>query len=142
MEPVRFKKLSPDVKTPSYGTPEAAGLDIYSAEDRVIAPGEHTTIKTGIAIAIPKGYTGLIWDKSGIAFRGLKTMGGVFDSDYRGEIMVIVKNVTDKPFEVPKNTKLCQMLFHKIEQAPVEVTEDWDTATTRGEGRFGSTGLK
>lgn len=137
---IRVKRLVSDIKLPSYAHPDDAGMDLYSAEEKIIAPGEHCTIKTGVAIAIPKGFVGLIWDKSGIAKNGLKTMGGVLDSNYRGEIILILKNVSEKAYEVKKNNKIAQLLIQPIvNNQVVEVNELDDT--DRGEKGLGSTGL-
>ena len=137
---IRVKRLVPDIKLPTYAHPDDAGMDLYSAEDKVIAPGEHCTIKTGVAIAVPKGFVGLIWDKSGIAKNGLKTMGGVLDSNYRGEIILILKNVSDKAYEVKKNNKIAQLLIQPIVNNQVVEVSDLD-ATDRGDKGLGSTGL-
>ena len=141
MDPVRIKRILPDVTFPKYSSAEASGLDLYAGETKVMAPGEHCTVRSGIAMQIPKGFVGLIWDKSGRAASGIKTMGGVIDSDYRGEIQFILKNVKDTPFTIEKNTKLAQMIFHRVEQHIIEEANDLND-TARGEGKFGSTGLK
>lgn len=138
--PVYIQRKISDVTLPKYSSEGAAGLDLYAGEDKMMQPGEHATVRSGIAMSIPKGYVGLIWDKSGVALKGIKVMGGVIDADFRGEITFILKNVTDKPIEIKKNTKATQMIFHKVEQHQIIESESLDE-TVRGEGKFGSTGL-
>lgn len=134
------KKLVPDAKLPTRAHPDDAGLDFYAAEECVLAPGERRALKTGIALAIPSGYAGLFWDKSGLASKaGLKTMGGVIDASYRGEVQVIAANLSDMPYAVQKGSKIAQLLIQKVELPEIcEVSELDDTI--RGEGGFGSTG--
>lgn len=138
---LQVKKLVPEAKLPIRAHSDDAGLDLYSVEEYVLAPSERRAVKTGIAVAIPSGYVGLVWDKSGLAAKaGLKTMGGVIDAAYRGEIMVIVDNLSDTPYEIEKGSKIAQLLIQKIELSEVYEVSELDD-TTRGEGGFGSTGL-
>jgi dUTP pyrophosphatase len=117
-------------------------MELYSVEDKIIGINEIMSCQTGIAVAIPKGYVGLIWDKSGIALKsGLKTMGGVIDSNYRGEIGVIVCNLSQKEYKINKGDKIAQMLIQKVKCPIIEEVENLDD-TIRGEDGFGSTGLK
>lgn len=138
---LQVKKLVPEAKLPIRAHSDDAGLDLYSVEEYVLAPSERCAVKTGIAVAIPSGYVGLVWDKSGLAAKaGLKTMGGVIDAAYRGEIMVIVVNLSDVPYEIEKGSKIAQLIIQKVELPEVcEVSELDDTI--RGESGFGSTGL-
>ncbi|MBU0470979.1 MAG: dUTP diphosphatase [Nanoarchaeota archaeon] len=138
---LKIKKLHPEAKMPSYANPGDAGMDFYSNEDLILQPNERKLIPTGISMAIPKGYVGLIWDKSGLASKyGIKTMAGVIDSGYRGEIKILVHNLSADPFEIKRSTKIAQMLIQPIEQKElIEVDELEDTE--RGEKGFGSTGL-
>ena len=116
-------------------------MDFYADEEPIIPPQERKIISTGIALAIPSGYVGLVWDKSGIAAKhGLKTMGGVVDSGYRGEIKIIVHNLSEEPYLVTKGTKIAQLLIQPVEQRTIVEVDTLDE-TTRGEGGFGSTGL-
>ena len=139
---IKIKKLFPDAKLPGYAHPDDAGMDLFSNENIIISPQERKTISTGISMAIPLGYAGLIWDKSGIAHNhGLKTMGGVIDSNYRGEIKVVIHNLSDKPYTFEKGTKIAQMLIQPVEQKKMIVVEELDD-TSRGEKGFGSSGMK
>ena len=93
-------------------------------------------------MAIPPGYVGLIWDKSGIASKhGIKTMGGAIDSGYRGEIKIIMHNLSNTSYMIEKNTKIAQMLIQKVEQKDIVEVEELDESD-RGSGGFGSTGMK
>lgn len=139
---IKIKKINPEAKTSSYANTRDAGMDFYSVIDITILPNERVACDTGIAMAIPAGYVGLIWDKSGVAFKGgIKTMGGVIDSSYRGEIKIILTNLSDKEYVIRKGDKVAQMLIQKVESPSIEEVEVLDD-TERGEGGFGSTGIR
>lgn len=126
---------------PNYATKGDAGLDIYSAEDAIIKPLQRQAVNTGIKMEIPIGYAGLIWDKSGLALKsGIKTMAGVVDSGYRGEIKVVLMNLGAEDFTVKKGSKIAQMLIQKIEEPTVEIVEELSDSERSGNG-FGSTGM-
>lgn len=137
---LKIKKLHPEAKMPTYAHLGDAGMDLYACENCVLEPGERVQVKTGIAVAIPDGYVGLIWDKSGLSHKyGLKTLGGVVDAGYRGEIMVGLVNMGTETHTFTIGDKVAQMLIQKVEQPTLyEVDELGDTV--RGEGAFGSTG--
>ncbi len=138
---LKVKRLVPNAKLPIYATLHDAGMDLYSSKTIILSPGQRVTVPTGIAVAIPKGYVGLIWDKSGIAFvGGLKTLGGVIDSGYRGEIGVIIQNLSSDEYTIQEGKKIAQMLVQKIEQKEIIEVDSLDE-TDRGSGGFGSTGL-
>jgi dUTP pyrophosphatase len=138
---IKIRKVG-DVKTPNYAHVGDAGLDFHSAEDDyILKPGERKGFATGIEMEIPEGYVGLIWDKSGLAFKnGLKVMAGVVDSTYRGEIVIVLVNLGSKEYTVKKNTKIAQMLIQKVEQVEIEEVGNLSD-TKRGSGKFGSTGI-
>lgn len=137
---VKIKKLNLDAKLPSYAHPGDAGMDVFAVEATELTPGEIKAVKTGISMEIPDGYAGLIWDKSGIAIKeGLKVMGGVIDSGYRGEIMVGMCNLGKKPYRFEPGHKIAQMLIQKIECPEIDETSELGD-TSRGGGGFGSTG--
>lgn len=139
---ILIKKLHPDAKLPSFALPGDAGLDLYSVADAVLKPGEKIICQTGIAIKIPAGFVGLVWDKSGPSHKyGVKTLGGVFDSNYTGEYLVGLINLGKDDYEIKKGQKIAQVLFQKIESPESEVVDSLPE-TNRGEGRHGSTGLK
>ena len=138
---IHIKKLHPDAKIPRFALAGDVGMDLYSIEDAVIAPGERISCKTGIAIKIPLGYAGLIWDKSGPSHKfGIKTLGGVFDSNYTGEYMIGLINLGKENFTIEKGQKIAQVLFQKVEIPEVEEVDELEE-TNRGSGGFGSTGL-
>lgn len=129
-----------DVKNPNYVNYDDAGLDLYSAENFILKSGERRAIETGIKMEIPEGYVGLVWDKSGLALNdGIKTMAGVIDSGYRGEIKIVLINLSNQDFEIKKGQKIAQMLIQKIEHPEIEIVE-FLSESSRGEGGFGSTG--
>lgn len=127
-------------KLPNYAYTWDAGMDLFAADSCVIRPGEVKAVRTGIKMAIPGGYAGLVWDKSGLAAkRGIKTMAGVVDSGYRGEVLVVLSNLSKEDFAVEKGMKIAQMLIQKVERADIEHV-DFLEESDRGEGGFGSTG--
>ncbi|MBE0711207.1 MAG: dUTP diphosphatase [Candidatus Aminicenantes bacterium] len=137
---LRVKRIHPEAKLPVYGHPGDAGVDLFSVVDRELAPGEVFAVPTGIQVAVPAGYVGLVWDKSGISLKGMHRLAGVVDSGYRGEVQVVMINLAAAPFSVRKGMKIAQMLVQPV--AAVEVVEsDSLDDTSRGQGGFGSTGL-
>ncbi|MBY0309774.1 dUTP diphosphatase [Patescibacteria group bacterium] len=135
-----IKKIDPAAKVPSFAHSTDAGLDVCSLEEVVILPGERKSLRTGIAMAIPEGHVGLVWDKSGIAHKGgLKTLGGVIDAGYRGEIFVGLLNAGDSAYTFAVGDKVAQILIQTIVQPELVVADELPEAD-RGEGAFGSTG--
>ena len=125
---------------PKYAHFDDAGFDLFAIEDTVIKKGERVPVKTGIAMEIPTGYVGLIWDKSGVSVKGgIKTIAGVIDSTYRGEILVVVINLSDADYKFEEGHKVAQMIIQKKETVEFEEVSKL-TETVRGEGRLGSTG--
>lgn len=137
---LKIKRLHEDAKIPSYARPGDAGLDLYAVGEVILAPNIRVIIPTGIAMEIPDGYVGLIWDKSGLSIKhGLKTLGGVVDSGYRGEVLVGIMNFSDAEYTIHKGEKVAQMIIQRKESIVVEETIEL-SETARGEGGFGSTG--
>ena len=146
MEKVKYIKLDPKAITPSYGTPFAAGADLYACmgEDVSIKAGETKLFHTGIAMQIPDGLVGLIYARSGIATkRGLAPANkvGVIDSDYRGEIMVSIYNHSSETQTIADGERIAQIVLTPYVTADFTLTDSLDT-TDRGSGGFGSTGEK
>lgn len=137
---LKIKRIHPEAKLPSYGHKGDAGLDLFSCADYVLGAGEVKAIQTGIKVAIPRGYVGLIWDKSGISLKGVHKLAGVVDAGYRGEVQVVMINLGNAPYEIKKGMKIAQMLIQPISEVEVIEAEDLDD-TLRGEDGFGSTGL-
>lgn len=139
---IKIKKLHKDSKIPTHGHPGDAGMDFYAQEEIIFPPNKQMRVPTGIAVEIPEGYVGLIWDKSSISFnKGLKIMGGVIDASFRGEIVMSLLNVTDKEVIIEKGHKIAQMIIQKFEHCEILEVDEM-TETVRGKGREGSTGHK
>lgn len=139
---IQIKKLHPDAKIPQFALAGDAGMDLFSVEDVLLKPGERVSCPTGIAIKLPERYVGLIWDKGGPSHKfGIKTLGGVFDSNYTGEYLIGLVNLSQEDYKIEKGQKIAQVLIQKIEIPEIEEVDELDQ-TNRGDGRFGSTGLK
>lgn len=144
MDLIRVKKLNPKAMLPTYGSPEAAGADLYACLEApvTIAPGETVWISTGIALEVPKGCAGLVYARSSMGVkRGLAPANkvGVIDSDYRGEIRVVLLNHGKTAQTVENGERIAQFLITPVLTPEyIEVTELSDT--DRGAGGFGSTG--
>ena len=137
---LKIKKLRADAKIPSYAHHGDAGFDLFAVEETTVSAGERVLVGTGIALEIPDGFVGLIWDKSGLATaHGLKTLGGVIDAGYRGEIKVGIINLSTEDYVFEAGHKVAQMLIQKVERATIEEAPELSDAP-RGEGGFGSTG--
>lgn len=144
MEPIRLKILHEGACVPTYGSDEAAGADLYAclSESVTIEPGESAWIPTGIAIEIPRGFAGLIYARSSLgAKRGLAPANkvGVIDSDYRGEIRVVLYNHGKAAQQVLPGERIAQLLITPV-YTPGFVTVDELSDTSRANGGFGSTG--
>jgi dUTP pyrophosphatase len=136
---LKIKRIHADAKLPSYGHLGDAGLDLFSATDVVLEKGQVLDVPTGIKVAIPEGSVGLVWDKSGVSLRGVHRLAGVIDSGYRGEVKVVLVNMSDEPFVISKGMKIAQLLIQPVTTVKVVEVEDLG-GTPRGEGGFGSTG--
>ncbi len=137
---LQVKKLNKEAKLPERAHAEDAGLDLFVLDDVVLEKGATVVLGTGIALAIPEGYVGLIWDKSGLAAKhGLTCLGGVIDAGYRGEIMVTLANLGRDAYTITKHQKIAQLLIQQVALPQLEEVVELDD-TTRGENRFGSTG--
>jgi dUTP pyrophosphatase len=139
---IKVKKLHKDAKLPTHGHPGDAGMDFYASEDVFFPAGGQAQVPTGVAVEIPEGCVGLVWDKSSVSFRyGLKIMGGVIDSGYRGELIMSLRNLSGKDFTFLKGHKVAQMIIQKFEHCDIVEVKEL-SSTIRGEGREGSTGYK
>jgi len=135
------KKISPGAKLPVYQHPGDAGMDLFAAEEVRLEAGELKAVPTGIKMAIPQGYVGLIWDKSGISLQGVHRLAGVVDSGYRGEVKVVMANLGKETHVFKQGQKVAQMLIQSVHAVEiVDVGEGGLDDTSRGEGGFGSTG--
>ncbi|RCK77660.1 MAG: Deoxyuridine 5'-triphosphate nucleotidohydrolase [Ignavibacteriae bacterium] len=133
-----------DIPPPSYATSGSAGLDLFAAveENIIIRPNQTCLIPTGIRIELPEGYEAQVRPRSGLAINygiGILNSPGTIDSDYRGEIKVIIHNFGDREFEIKRGDRIAQMIINKYERVDLEIVEDI-TDTKRGSGGFGHTG--
>jgi dUTP pyrophosphatase len=137
-------RLDPSLPLPAYAHEGDAGLDLYAAEDAVLAPFERRLVPTGIAVAIPEGHAGFVQPRSGLALRsGLSFVNtpGLIDSHYRGEISLIAINLDPvTPVCIARGDKVGQLVIQPVLRADLVEVDVLD-ATVRGEGGFGSTGL-
>lgn len=129
---------------PAYATEDSAGMDLVAAIDgtMTLAAGKTALVKTGLAIALPKGYEAQVRPRSGLALKhGVTVLNspGTIDADYRGEIGVILINHSQKDFEIERGMRIAQMVIAPYSRASWELTESLDD-TARGTGGFGSTG--
>lgn len=144
MNTIRVKKLHPQAVLPTYGSAEAAGADLYACLDAsvTIAPGESAFIPTGIAMEVPVGCAGLIYARSGLACkRGLAPANkvGVIDSDYRGQIVVVLHNHGQQPQTIENGERIAQMVITPV-LTPLYAEVEELSSSDRGAGGFGSTG--
>jgi dUTP pyrophosphatase len=142
--PVRVKRLphGEGLALPAYATEGAAGMDVLSAEDVMIAPGGRHAVATGLALAIPAGYEVQVRPRSGLALKHGITVPntpGTIDSDYRGELKVILINHGAEPFAIQRGDRVAQLVLAPVTRASWLTVEELDE-TARGEGGFGSTG--
>jgi dUTP pyrophosphatase len=140
--PIKVKKLHPDAKLPRYAHTGPWGdlaADLYSVAAATLAPGATLPVSTGIAVELPSEYGALVEDRSGLAVRGITTLAGVIDPGYRGELKVVLTNLSSTPVELLAGDRIAQLrLVQRIEAAFEEVAELKDAP--RGIGGFGSTG--
>ena len=141
---VPILRLDPELPLPAYAHEGDAGLDLYAAEDRALAPLERALVGTGVAVAIPAGYAGFVQPRSGLALRrGLTFVNtpGLIDAHYRGEIRLIVVNLDPtEPISITRGEKIAQLVVQRVAHVELDEVDVLDT-TTRGERGFGSTGV-
>lgn len=137
---IKIKRLNPDAVLPTYAHPGDVGMDLYSLEEYTLMPGERKVFDLGFATEFDTGYAAIVKDKSSLPKNGgIHTMGGVFDAGYRGEYNVQLINLGDKPYKIEKGNKIAQLIIYPIIIAELEETNALSD-TSRGNGRFGSTG--
>jgi dUTP pyrophosphatase len=135
---LKVKKLNSEAHLPYKATEGAMGLDIYSIKEHCLEPFVPTVVETGIAIELPTGFGIEIRDRSSLGMKGIKYLGGEVDNDYRGEIKVILINLTKIPFIINKGDRVAQFIPRKIYDFEVDEVDDL-SVTFRGKGGFGST---
>ena len=138
---------SANVSVPKYATPGSAGMDLhaYLNTNLILKPLERVLVPTGIKIAIPKGYEAQIRPRSGLSIKnGITVINapGTIDSDYRGEIMVPIVNISNVEFTISHGMRVAQMVFAKHEIVEFAIVDELIDNTSRGEDGFGSTGIK
>jgi dUTP pyrophosphatase len=140
---LRVRRLDPTVPLPSYAHPGDAGLDLTAAADVELEPGARAAVPTGLAVAIPAGWVGLVHPRSGLARRQGVTVAnapGTIDAGYRGEVQVLLVNLGQQPVSLRRGDRVAQLLLQRVGVARVVETGVLDE-TARGEGGFGSTGV-
>ena len=138
---LKIKKLREDVVLPNYAHLGDVGLDVRSLIHIEIPAGGHHIFDLGFAMEFPEGFAAIFKDKSSISKAGLHVMGGVYDAGYRGEYNVHLVNLSDKLYTVEVGDKIAQIIIYPVEIAKIVESEEL-TTTSRGDGRFGSTGRK
>lgn len=137
---IKIKKLIKEAKLPNYAYEGDAGLDVYSAEEIILRPGQWKAVRTGISCELPLGYAFFVWDKSGLALKeGITTMAGVIDASYRGEYKIVLLNLSSKEYRIKKGEKIAQLILQKVEKAEIQEVDKL-SKSKRGKGGFGSTG--
>lgn len=141
--PVAVRRLDPDLPLPAYAHPGDAGADLMAADDVELPPGGRAVVRTGVAIALPDGYVGLVHPRSGLAARlGVTVLNapGTVDAGYRGEIMVILVNHDrSTPARIVRGDRIAQLVVQRVERAAFHVVDELP-ASARGAGGHGSTG--
>lgn len=139
---LRVVRSERDLPLPSYAHEGDAGLDLRAAEDLDLAPGARAAVATGLRIAVPDGWVGLVHPRSGLARRyGLTVANapGTVDAGYRGDLMVLLVNLGDAPVSIHRGDRVAQLLLQRVGRASIVEVDDLDD-TVRGEGGFGSSG--
>lgn len=141
---ISVKRLTESATIPTKSRKTDAGYDLYADEDMTICPEETKLISTGIAFAIPDGYAGLIWDRSGLGSKGIHRHAGVVDSSYRGEVKVALSNSrfggdVNNAYFITKGDRIAQILFQEVPHFDLIEAEELD-GTSRGSSGFGSSG--
>lgn len=138
---MKVKKLSPLAKLPQRAHPTDSGADLFALERTVLPARAITKVYTGIAVELPENTSGIIWGKSSVESKGIKAMAGLVDAPYRGELIVCMYNLNEQDFVFEAGQKVAQLVvLPTLYPAFEEVSELTDTS--RGEGGFGSTGVK
>jgi dUTP pyrophosphatase len=136
-------RLDPSIELPSYAREGDAGLDLRAAHDATLEPGGRGLLGTGLAVAIPPGYAGLVLPRSGLALnQGVTVLNapGLVDAGYRGELKVLLVNHGDKPVLVRRGDRIAQLVIQPVERAELIEVNELPTSR-RGAGGFGSTGV-
>lgn len=135
------KKLHEDAQVPKQAHIGDGAFDMYSYEDKIIPANNRVVVSTGVSLALPHGFVCFIKDRSGLAVnKGITCMGGVIDAGYRGEYKIVLLNTSNENYFVKKGDRIAQAVLLPIPKATLEVVDKLPETSTRGEGRFGSSG--
>jgi dUTP pyrophosphatase len=140
---LRVTKLRPDATVPTRAHPGDAGLDLCAVEPCDLAPGGREAVSTGLAVAIPPGWAGLVVPRSGLARRHGVTVAnapGLIDAGYRGELQVLLVNLSDRPHRVEAGDRVAQLVCVPVAADPAVLVDELPSSDGRGDGGFGSTG--
>lgn len=144
---IKFKKLSENAIIPTKGRAGDACFDLYAAEDVVVVEWQTSLVKTNIAMEIPEGYFGKIYTRSGMALRGWEITGGILDSNYRGDVGILIRHIytgwyveSRNEHHIQKGDRIAQLAIHKVEDVEFEEAEELSD-TIRGEQGYGSSGV-
>jgi dUTP pyrophosphatase len=141
---VKFRKSDPEAVLPTYAHPGDAGMDVRSVEEVVLEPGGRKLVRTGLVMMLPPGYEAQVRPRSGLALKNGVTVlntPGTIDADYRGEVGVIMVNLSNEPQTIENGERICQMVVARHSTVEWTLVEDLDE-TERGAGGFGHTGTK
>lgn len=136
---LKVKKLAPHAKLPLRAHPTDSGADLFALEKTIIPARSIVKVRTGIAVELPENTSGVIWGKSSVESKGIKTMAGLVDAPYRGELLVCMYNLNETDFTFEAGQKVAQLVVLPTLYPVFEESESLSD-TTRGEGGFGSTG--
>lgn len=137
---IKVKKLNPEARLPTYAHPGDVGMDMYSLENYELKPGERKLFFVGFAMEFEHGYAAIVKDKGSLPKNaGIHTMGGVFDAGYRGEYNAQLINLGQESYHIKKGDKIAQLVIMPVTIANLEEVDELQQSS-RGEGRFGSTG--
>lgn len=140
---IEIVRLDTTMPLPRYGQEGDAGMDLLARKNVTLGPGDTVIVPTGIKVAIPKGYVGLVHPRSGLSAKTTLRVAnapGTIDAGYRGEVGVILTNIGEKMLTVSRLDRIAQLVVQRVETVEWEVVEDLDV-TARGEGGYGSTGM-
>src|SRR4051812_43778367 len=140
MGELEIVKIAQSATLPVRAHSDDAGLDLFGLEEVTLSPREGKVARTGIAIALPVGHVGLVADRSSLAKRGIKTAGGVIDAGYRGEIHIVLWNISNESITLKAGERIAQLLIFPIETPAVKEVAAFDHETARGTKGFGSSG--
>lgn len=137
---IKIKQLSKKAIPPKYAHSGDAGIDFFTVDSKTLKPGQWHAFSTGIAMEIPAGFAGLVWDKSGLSSKfGLHVLAGVIDSSFRGEVKIVIYNLGSHNYQFKAGDKVAQMLIQPFITAKTKLVKNLSNSA-RGQGGFGSTG--